>query len=46
MTRLKRRMIFGTVLTVLVVMVLAAWFYVPTRNALRRVHPKKNLHFL
>ena len=36
MTRLKRRMLFGTVLTVLVVMVLAAWFYVPTRNALQR----------
>jgi len=36
MTHLKRRMLFGTVLTVLVVMVLAAWFYVPTRNALQR----------
>jgi esterase/lipase superfamily enzyme len=36
MTRLKRRMLLGTVLTVLVVMVLAAWFYVPTRNALQR----------
>jgi esterase/lipase superfamily enzyme len=29
-------MFFGAVLTVLVVMVLAAWFYVPTRNALQR----------
>ena len=36
MTRLKRRMLLGTVLTVLVVMVFAAWFYVPTRNALQR----------
>lgn len=36
MTRLKRRIFLGTVLAVLVVLVLAAWFYVPTRNALQR----------
>ena len=33
MTRFKRRMFFGTILIVLVVMVLAAWFYVPKKGS-------------